>query len=706
MSRPIGELSAAIERVAGGELTTRVTPKGALELRSLGDSFNQMTERLLSAREALQQAEREAAWRDVARKLAHEFKNILTPMKLSLQLLECEIDSLPEARRTAAGDSLHAALREVGHLERLAEQFFQYARLPEPQFERVDLAELVETASRLSPTPVHVSSPSSGLALVRGDRLLLSRAVHNLLLNACEASPPGAEVETRPSCAAIARRSKCSIAAPASRTRFVTGCSIPTSAPRSAAAGSGSRWCATSRASTAAWSRSRTARRRRRARVPRCRAARAGAGRGALVSARLEVLVVDDDGAIRDSLRRVLEHAGHDVTEAETGDRAIELLEGRRMDAVLLDLNMPGISGLDALTRIRELAPDTGGDRRHRRGDDRERDEGRSDAARSTSSRSRPIASGCSTCSSRPRGSPSSGAARRRGSPTATSASWAERGHARADRVRAPHRARPRAACSSPARTAPARSWSRSPSTRSRRALGQAVREDQLRGDPARSGRERAVRLRARRVHRGAPVARRDGSSSPTSGTLFLDEIGDLSLGRAGEAAARDRDRRGRARRRHAHHARSTCASSPPPTRTCTPAIESGDFRQDLFYRLNVLPVHVPPLRERRSDVPLLAEHFLSLYCEAEGKPAETADARGAHAARGLSLAGERARAAKSDGARRDPGRRVRRCARRTWRRGSSPPDGDEEPSGLRAEIERREADAIQQGARDRELAT
>jgi nitrogen fixation/metabolism regulation signal transduction histidine kinase len=197
MSRPIGELSAAIERVAGGELTTRVTPKGALELRSLGDSFNQMTERLLSAREALQQAEREAAWRDVARKLAHEFKNILTPMKLSLQLLECEIDSLPEARRTAAGDSLHAALREVGHLERLAEQFFQYARLPEPQFERVDLAELVETASRLSPTPVHVSSPSSGLALVRGDRLLLSRAVHNLLLNACEASPPGAEVETR-----------------------------------------------------------------------------------------------------------------------------------------------------------------------------------------------------------------------------------------------------------------------------------------------------------------------------------------------------------------------------------------------------------------------------------------------------------------------------------------------------------------------------
>ena len=54
-----------------------------------------MTERLEVAREALQQAEREAAWRDVARKLAHEFKNILTPMQLSLQLSEDQIERVP-----------------------------------------------------------------------------------------------------------------------------------------------------------------------------------------------------------------------------------------------------------------------------------------------------------------------------------------------------------------------------------------------------------------------------------------------------------------------------------------------------------------------------------------------------------------------------------------------------------------------------------
>ncbi len=49
--------------------------------------------------------------------------------------------------------------------------------------------------------------------------------------------------------------------------------------------------------------------------------------------------------------------------------------------------------------------------------------------------------------------------------------------------------------------------------------------------------------------------------------------------------------------------------------------VENGKFRADLFYRLNVIPIHIPPLRERRDDIPLLVEHFLKTYCEAQGKP-------------------------------------------------------------------------------------
>lgn len=71
------------------------------------------------------------------------------------------------------------------------------------------------------------------------------------------------------------------------------------------------------------------------------------------------VLTVDDDAAIRRTLRAVLEDDGHETGEASNAAEAFEALEKRRWDAVLLDLTMPGEHGLDALVRIREHSPDT-----------------------------------------------------------------------------------------------------------------------------------------------------------------------------------------------------------------------------------------------------------------------------------------------------------------------------------------------------------
>src|SRR6185503_19256157 len=105
-------------------------------------------------------------------------------------------------------------------------------------------------------------------------------------------------------------------------------------------------------------------------------------------------------------------------------------------------------------------------------------------------------------------------------------------------------------------------------------------------------------------------------------GTLFLDEIGDLSL----EAQAKllrvvetgEVERVGGTRTMR-FDVRILSATN----KDLGTAIEAGEFRQDLFYRLNVLPVLVPPLRERASDVPILAAHFLERFCAAEGKPAK-----------------------------------------------------------------------------------
>jgi len=77
------------------------------------------------------------------------------------------------------------------------------------------------------------------------------------------------------------------------------------------------------------------------------------------VETRLQVLVVDDDAPVRASLRRALEEAGHAVAEAGDGEEALAWLGAQPADVVLLDINLPGLGGLDALPRIRETAPDT-----------------------------------------------------------------------------------------------------------------------------------------------------------------------------------------------------------------------------------------------------------------------------------------------------------------------------------------------------------
>jgi nitrogen fixation/metabolism regulation signal transduction histidine kinase len=196
MTRPIRELERAVEQVAGGDLTTRVTPSGARELVTLGARFNQMTARLGEAQVALKEAEREAAWREVARRLAHEFKNLLTPMSISLHRLRRRASLVPDDQRAAVEQSLGALDQNMSQWSRLAEQFSQYARLPEPRPEPLDLGDVVRSAVSLHEHEgVAVEVHCHHALPVQVDPLLLSRAIHNLVLNACEASPPGSTVQ-------------------------------------------------------------------------------------------------------------------------------------------------------------------------------------------------------------------------------------------------------------------------------------------------------------------------------------------------------------------------------------------------------------------------------------------------------------------------------------------------------------------------------
>ena len=88
--------------------------------------------------------------------------------------------------------------------------------------------------------------------------------------------------------------------------------------------------------------------------------------------------------------------------------------------------------------------------------------------------------------------------------------------------------------------------------------------------------------------------------------------------------------------------ARSTCGSSPPPTATWSRWCATGLFREDLYYRLDVIPIELPPLRERREDIALLAEHFRREFNARDGRAVPGLLARGAAAPDHLRLAGQR----------------------------------------------------------------
>jgi DNA-binding NtrC family response regulator len=118
----------------------------------------------------------------------------------------------------------------------------------------------------------------------------------------------------------------------------------------------------------------------------------------------------------------------------------------------------------------------------------------------------------------------------------------------------------------------------------------------------------------------GADTARRGLLETAEGGTCLLDEIGDLS---AALQAKLLRVLQERAIRRVGGHAtipidvRVIAATN----RDLTKQVADGAFRDDLYYRLNVVTITVPPLRERRDDIPLLAQHFLEKYARATGRP-------------------------------------------------------------------------------------
>ena len=212
VSRPIEELARAAEEVAQGNWDTRVDARGRDEVGTLARSFNHMTGELTAQREKLIQSERVAAWRELARRLAHELKNPLFPLQLTVENL-VHARGLPEEEFDEVfRESTRTLSMEIANLKTIIGRFSDFSKMPKPHLERMDAAEAITRVALLyfpwkgtAAEECDVNSTGEQkidccMVLdtdplpIDADPEMLHRALSNLVLNAMDAMLDGGKL--------------------------------------------------------------------------------------------------------------------------------------------------------------------------------------------------------------------------------------------------------------------------------------------------------------------------------------------------------------------------------------------------------------------------------------------------------------------------------------------------------------------------------
>jgi len=216
---PVEQLAAAARAVAGGEWDVRLdTVAAAKEIADLTRAFESMTRQLVDQRDRLLQAERVAAWRELARRLAHELKNPLFPLRLTVDNLRRARALAPQEFDEVFEESLTTLAAGLANLNTVIARFSDFSRMPAPQFGPVRVNDLVRESLDLfraqaeapgggrqrgqgadaEPARVNiVMDLQDDAGVVQADAEQIARALQNLVLNAFDAMPAGGDLVVR-----------------------------------------------------------------------------------------------------------------------------------------------------------------------------------------------------------------------------------------------------------------------------------------------------------------------------------------------------------------------------------------------------------------------------------------------------------------------------------------------------------------------------
>ena len=190
LTKPIINLIGASDSISKGALDVKVPEvETDDELKQLNKNFNQMIERLKEQQDKLLINERYEAWESVARKLAHEIKNPLTPIQLSIDnLREKYKDQLPQESKEFE-KYLETINRQIKDIEKLANEFSNFARMPRPILKKIDIVQLIKKSldflKLTSKNSINIVNKTNS-KFIKGDGDQLNRVFINLIKNSEE----------------------------------------------------------------------------------------------------------------------------------------------------------------------------------------------------------------------------------------------------------------------------------------------------------------------------------------------------------------------------------------------------------------------------------------------------------------------------------------------------------------------------------------
>ena len=193
ITAPLRTIEENLRGIQLGKANAKITYRANDEIGRLVKEYNLKVDELAESAELLARSERESAWREMARQIAHEIKNPLTPMKLSIQYLQRARQQEKENFDEYFNKVTRTLIDQIETLSAIASAFSNFARMPKAHYEKLDLCDRLQEVANLFDNNPHVSVQFQLLAMspvfVLADKEQLGRAFINLVKNGMQAIP-------------------------------------------------------------------------------------------------------------------------------------------------------------------------------------------------------------------------------------------------------------------------------------------------------------------------------------------------------------------------------------------------------------------------------------------------------------------------------------------------------------------------------------